>query len=351
MISIRPPAASIRCRWAASPTCPSRRLSVSRPGGNPTAVVLDDQGELVGLVDEAEVELGGVSVLNDVGQKLARRREDELFLCMPARTPKVEPYLQVRSTCCPLRVRAERSFEPGFVEHVRMKIEDGIAQLAYCLHEGLVGGCEGGIGSLLAVDLFEDVADGEEVLEGVIVKCVRERLAFTLLRVERVAEQARSHLGELLDKSRPPGEQQRQENACDADPREEPRLRHDEPNCLWLVYGGMCDGLDDVGSRRHNDGDTRERRAKAKRHRHRDDEERKPSIGEGAARQDREHADRCDIDACRHEREPLTGRAEVHPGQHGGAPRREERQRDEETRLLRVWMRETLAERDEHDRG
>ena len=47
-----------------------------------------------------------------------------------------------------------------------------------------------------------------------------------------------------------------------------------------------------------------------------------------------EHADRRDVDGGRRERELLAGRPEVHPGEHARAPRREERERDEEPRLL-----------------
>ena len=61
-----------------------------------------------------------------------------------------------------------------------------------------------------------------------------------------------------------------------------------------------------------------ERRAEAERDRHGDEEEREPRVRVRAAGQDREHADRDDVDAGRDEREPLAGAA-------GGRPTRARR--------------------------
>ena len=71
---------------------------------------------------------------------------------------------------------------------------------------------------------LEHVAHGEEVLESMVVQRVGERLALALLGLERVGEQLRPHLREVLDELRPPGEHQREEDAGDADPGEEPGL-------------------------------------------------------------------------------------------------------------------------------
>ncbi len=117
---------------------------------------------------------------------------------MALRVSQVEPQLQVCSARRPLRERAKRGLEPGFLEHVRVEVEYGIAQLPDRLHERLVGASESGMGDRFA-DFLEYVTHGEEVLESMIVERVRERLAFTLLRFERVAEQVRPRLGQLLD--------------------------------------------------------------------------------------------------------------------------------------------------------
>ncbi len=76
-----------------------------------------------------------------------------------------------------------------------------------------------------------------------------------------------------------------------------------------------------------------------------------PGVREGAAGEQGQHADRCDVDGGRRERELLAGRTEIHPGEHARAPRREQAERDEEPGLLGIRVREALAERDQRNGG
>ena len=230
-----------------------------------------------------------------------------------------------------------------------MEVEDGFAQLPDGLGERGVGTVERGMRERLA-RFLELVARREQILDRVIVERFGECLALSLLGGERVREQARSGLGETGDELGPPGEQHREEHAGDPDPGEEPGLRDDEAHRLGLPRGGMNACLNHVGGRRHDDRGEGDRRAQAEGDGHGDEEERQPGMREGATGEQRQHADCRDVDGGRHEREPLARGAQMDPGEHAGAPGREDRERDEEPGLLGVRMRQALAERDQRDR-
>ena len=70
----------------------------------------------------------------------------------------------------------------------------------------------------------------------------------------------------------------------------------------------MSARLNDVGGRRHDDRGEGDRRAQAEGDSHGDEEERQPGMREGATGEQRQHADRRDVDGGRREREPLAGR-------------------------------------------
>ena len=57
-------------------------------GRETATVVLDDELELAGGLDEAECRLGCLGMPHDIGQELTRRREDELLLWVTASKEK-----------------------------------------------------------------------------------------------------------------------------------------------------------------------------------------------------------------------------------------------------------------------
>ena len=226
--------------------------------------------------------LGRVGVPDDVRQELARGREDELLLRMTVLVVQIELQLEARAARRLLGDRAERRLEPGLLEHVRVEVEDGLAQLPDRLGERGVGAVERGMRERLA-RLLELVARREQVLDRVVVQGLGERLALALLGLERVREQPRPRLGEPGDELGSAREQQREEDAGDADPGEEARLRDDEARRLRLPGGGVGDRLDRrrrPWSRRRRRGD---RRAEAEGDRDRHEEEREPGVRERAA--------------------------------------------------------------------
>ena len=189
----------------------------------PAAVVRDREGEVVVLGDEADPELRRLRVLDDVREQLAGRREDELLLRVPPGIAQVELEVQAPALGGASGERAERCLEPGLVEDVRMQVEDGVAELPHGLRQRLVRAAESRVRDRLG-DLREQVADGEQILEGVVVERVGERLPLALLRLECVVEQLRPRFRELLDEPGPAGEHHREEDAGDPDPGEEPGL-------------------------------------------------------------------------------------------------------------------------------
>ena len=76
--------------------------------------------------------------------------------------------------------RPQRGLEPRFLEDVRVQLEHRIPQLSHRLGDRGVGAVERRVGGRLR-RLLELVAGREEVLDGVVVECLRERLALALL--------------------------------------------------------------------------------------------------------------------------------------------------------------------------
>lgn len=199
-------------------------------------------------------------------------------------------------------------------------------------------------------DLLQLVPGREHVLHRVVVERLGQPPPLSLLGCEGVCEQAGAVVGEPRDELRPSVQQQREEHAGGADPGEVAGLREDEANGLGPSRGWMSERLNEICACRDDHGRARDTRPEAEGDRDRDEEEREPDVGERAAGEDGEHADRGDVDDGRGERESLAGRMQVHPREHARAPGRVHDQRDEEGRLSRIRVREALAQRDQPDR-
>ena len=77
-----------------------------------------------------------------------------------------------------------------------MKVEDRVAELLDRLCDGAVGAGERRMRGQSLAGLLELVANREQVLDRLVVKCLGERLAFSLLRLERVSQEAGAVDGE-----------------------------------------------------------------------------------------------------------------------------------------------------------
>ena len=162
---------------------------------------------------------------------------------------QVEPQVEVRAGRHLLGDRAQRGVEAGLLQHVRMEVEDGLAELPHGLGQRRVRPGERGVGQHLA-RLLQVVARGEQVLDGVVVQRLGQRAALALLRLERVREQGGALLGQPLDGGRAAGQQQREQDAADADPGQVAGLREDEARRVGLAGGRVEGGLQDVRRRR-----------------------------------------------------------------------------------------------------
>ena len=148
--------------------------------------------------------------------------------------PEVDVVARPRQVARPLCERAKRGLEPGFFEHVRMEVEHCVAQLPHS-----ASSARARAGRRPLVDFFEYVSYGEEVLEGMIVKRIRECLAFTLLRFERVAQQLRTASAAAAARRAPSSGASRIERRMMPPlSRRGTRLGDNEANRLWLVRGG-----------------------------------------------------------------------------------------------------------------
>ena len=116
----------------------------------------------------------------------------------PSYELEVEP--KVSEHRRPLGDRAQRGLEPRLLEDVRVQVEDRVAQLAHGLAQRRVGPVERRVGLRLA-RLLELVPGREQVLDRVVVEGLGERLALSLLGLERVREQARALVRQALDGS------------------------------------------------------------------------------------------------------------------------------------------------------
>ena len=161
--------------------------------------------------------------------------------------------------------------------------------------------------------LFELVACGEQVLDRLVVERLRERLPLALLGFEGVGEQPRPALGEARDLRRAAVEQERKPDARGSDPGQEAGLGRDETRRLRLVGGRVEHGLGDVRRHGHDDGDGRDRRPEAEGDGDGDEEEREPIVRERAAGENREHADRRDVDTGCGQGEAFGRGPQVHP--------------------------------------
>ena len=63
-------------------------------GQEPAAIVVDDELDVAGRSGQADGDAVGVCVLDDVGEQLTCRREDELVVGMALVRGKVEPKLR-----------------------------------------------------------------------------------------------------------------------------------------------------------------------------------------------------------------------------------------------------------------
>ena len=113
-----------------------------------------------------------------------RRRADPAACAAGA--VQVEPQPAASAGGGLLRDGAERGLEPRRLEDVGVEVEDRLAELPRRGDERGVRPREGRVRDRLA-RLLQLVPGGEEVLDGVVVQRLGERLALALLRLERVA--------------------------------------------------------------------------------------------------------------------------------------------------------------------
>ena len=246
-------------------------------GRESPAVVLDDELDRPVPFLESERQLRGLRMPDDVREELTRRGEEQLLLRVPPLAVELEVEPKVSAHRRLLGERAQRGLEARLLEDVRVQVEDGVAQLPDGVEQRRVGPFERRMG-LRLLRLLELVANREQVLDRMVVERLRERLALSLLGLERVREQARALVRQALDQLRAAREKQGKKDACDTDPREEPRLRDDEADGLRAAArAGWSDGLDHVRRRRDDDRGRGQRRAQAEGDRHRHDEEREPA--------------------------------------------------------------------------
>ncbi len=149
--------------------------------------------------------------------------KQQLLLRMPPLVVELEVEPKVPARRGLLRERAQRRLEARLLEDVRMQVEDGIAQLPDGVEQRRVRPGERRMRLRLPC-LLELVPGRQQVLDRMVVERLGERLALALLGLERVREQARALVREALDELRAPREEQREKDARDTDPREEPRL-------------------------------------------------------------------------------------------------------------------------------
>ena len=121
-----PPAASTPNPLGGEVDVPVRESLLWPPGRNAAPVVFHDQHKLAVPLLEADVDEARPRVPHDVREQLARRREDELVLCVDAGAVQVETEPEAPSSGRLLGDRAQGRFEPRRLEDVRMEVEDGL---------------------------------------------------------------------------------------------------------------------------------------------------------------------------------------------------------------------------------
>src|SRR5919109_3733094 len=109
---------------------PVRELQREPLGREPAAVVLDRELELPVVLDEPHADASSLCVPDDVGEELARGREDEGLARMAVLVAQVELEGKACAVRRLLRHRADGRLQPGLLEDVRMELEDGLPQLS-----------------------------------------------------------------------------------------------------------------------------------------------------------------------------------------------------------------------------
>ena len=192
-----------------------------------------------------------------------------------------------------------------------MKLEDGLPQIRDRLSQGVVGARQSrmgrGLGSLLQL-----VARREQVLDGVVVQGLGERLTLALLGRQRVHHQALPCLGELVDAVGSTLEDRREEHRGQADPGEVAGADRDEPVRVRAAGRRVQKRLDEEGHERRRGCDRRERRAESEGHGDGHEEEGKQRRRVGAAGEDGQRGDGRNVGGGHHERESPADPAAIH---------------------------------------
>ena len=168
--------------------------------------------------------------------------------------------------------------------------------------------------------------------------------------LERVGEQGGALLGQPLHGRRAAGQQQREQDAADADPGQVAGLREDEARRVGLAGGRVEGGLQDVRRRRHHGRGDGDREAEAEGDRDGHEEQREPGVRVGAAGEERQHADGRDVDGRRQQREARSDTARTCTHASTAALQAENSVSvTQEAGLVRVRVLQPLAEGDQRD--
>ena len=157
-----------------------------------------------------------------------------------------------RSAACWAIERSAR-LEARLLEHVRVQLEHGLAQLRNRVDDRIVRPRDGRMGRL-AAHVLELVAREEQVLDRMVVQRLRERPSLALLGLKRVGQQAGASVCQASDLLGSLGEQRGEQHARHADPGEEAGLGRDETDRVRLVRRRMGECLDDVCDGRNEHG-------------------------------------------------------------------------------------------------
>ncbi len=203
-----------------------------------------------------------------------------------------------------------------------------------------------GLGGLLQL-----VARREQVLDGVVVQGLGERLTLALLGCQRVHHEALPCRGELVDAVGSTFEDRRKEHRGQADPGEVTGADRDEPVRVRTACRRVQKRLDEEGHERRRGCDRRERRAESECHGDRHEEEGKRRRRVGAAGEDGQRGDGRNVGGGHHERESPADPAAIDVQEHGGGEPAEDAERDVERRRRRVRVRQRFADGQERNSG
>ena len=191
-------------------------------------------------------------VPHDVAQQLARRREDQLLLrvACPSRAGRAAGRGPRGVAACWAMERSGR-LEPRLLEHVRVQVEDRLAQLADASPRGRRRRGRAPGGSASSPASWSSCRAESRFWIAWSCSASASALALALLGLQRVREQARALLARAGRRARVRrAEQEREQDAGEPDPGQVAGLREDEARRLGLRRRRVGDRLHDVRGRR-----------------------------------------------------------------------------------------------------